>query len=980
MDGSGGPAGASWGLVPTWDGRPETFSHFLHEIKWSVSSSRKEDRALLGAKIIRKALQTGNPTLVQLLYKLDPSDFSTEKDLQKLIKFLEESPLNRQALPDAGNKIGGYYRRLRKRPGETVPAFLIREDRVHDEMHRALQRLLREKELDFDTYDVTVEELRNFCGFQKDQSLYYGNGEETEEETMSHTTEAPQAPQEEPRPASERTSTPRRPGQPFTPPPASMEPPSAKGATSSTTSDLPAPRGKDLLQRLMEKGLIPLAALDVIRGWMILEMSTQSDEERRLIRAATRNKLGYTDIKGALLSMYEEKAHRIPLEGPKGSGKSRAYFQEELYDWEENSEDITVNEADTFHAEDYGQDYDGSAAWWQDPWSQEAWWQSPAWNEGHFQDANWDAASQSIPEDSAPESNEAYAHLLKEQDEAEKSYNELQALMAENERNLQEARRAVAEAARDRGWSAGPQQRQQRFTSSYPGRGKGQHKSKGKPKGQVHYYEDAAWNTKGGKGMSSKGMKGYGNPKGYMNKGKYKDSYYMSAYNMYPITVEDAFDATGNHEMLRDGESIVDTGATATAGGQIAVQRLCTAVMNAQSSASMEVYTADRPWFRFGNGKWGRALFRVTLRCNNVEISIYSLPSPGVPVLTGMRDLIKLNAILNCSTGRCVINGNLIKLKMTSKRHLVLDYVKDIFMPMADPSDRAHETASSSVKPMEQRITVTNSNTQHRTGPPGMGPASNHFAEVHDLLMFSFHPVFSDVQDTSDSAVFSVFDVSAETKGQMAQHLNLSQQEIDFVLAADSASTTTVDPSSYHLTTDGIIDRHENRDEKDDARSPAGDFAGSQGLTRDFSRSQAQSKSQAKEDAVRRTAHPEGRQPRSSSQPRSMALSGRTFPKGTIQPLWQVDGMPELRVPHPVHSSSQCSRTNHEDRSASQCDGGITSPSCGWMGQERLDGFRLSPKKRSCRSTLGRASQKGPLGRRPMPRWQPRREFQNRST
>ena len=68
-----------------------------------------------------------------------------------------------------------------------------------------------------------------------------------------------------------------------------------------------------------------------------------------------------------------------------------------------------------------------------------------------FQDANWYATNPLIPENSAPESNEAYTHLLKEQDEAEKSYNELQALMAENKRNLQEARRAVAEAARNRG-------------------------------------------------------------------------------------------------------------------------------------------------------------------------------------------------------------------------------------------------------------------------------------------------------------------------------------------------------------------------------------------------------------------------------------------------------------------------------------------------------------------------------------------------
>ena len=41
-------------------------------------------------------------------------------------------------------------------------------------------------------------------------------------------------------------------------------------AGSASQSD-ESRRGKDLLERLMEKGLMPLAALDVIRGWMVLE-------------------------------------------------------------------------------------------------------------------------------------------------------------------------------------------------------------------------------------------------------------------------------------------------------------------------------------------------------------------------------------------------------------------------------------------------------------------------------------------------------------------------------------------------------------------------------------------------------------------------------------------------------------------------------------------------------------------------------------
>lgn len=460
MDGSGGPSGASWGIVPTWDGKPESFSHFLHEIRWTVKASKKEDRVLLGPKLIRKALQSGNPTLVQLLYKLEPSDFTTEDDLQKLIKFLEESPLNRQALPDAGNKIGSYYRRLRKRPMESVPAFLVREDRVHDEMLRALQRLLREKELQFDTYDVTIQELRDFCGFQGDQSLYYGRGDESEEE---HRSEA-SGQQESGQRTSERTPTPRGKGRSFS----TQQDPRSSKSSSSAASESPVTRGKDLLQRLMEKGLIPLAALDFIRGWMILEMSTQNDEERRLIRAATRNHLGYTEIKAALLSMYEEKAHRIPMD-PKGLGKARAYFGDGPYNGneEEAPMDGTAATFQAFQGDDQDYDNPDSPEWGPDPWLQDAWWQQPEWND----EDDWEAAQMASSKETA-EDTEAYAQLLREQEEAEQSFNELQALMEENQRNLWEARKAVSEAARDRGWNQGPQQRQPKFTSAYPGKGK----------------------------------------------------------------------------------------------------------------------------------------------------------------------------------------------------------------------------------------------------------------------------------------------------------------------------------------------------------------------------------------------------------------------------------------------------------------------------------------------------------------------------
>ena len=68
-------------------------------------------------------------------------------------------------------------------------------------------------------------------------------------------------------------------------------------------------------------------------------------------------------------------------------------------------------------------------------------------------------------------------------------------MLAENDRNLMEARRAVAAAARDRGWGS-VQQRQPKPTSTYMTKGK----SKGQPKGKkgAEMVEEANWVSSGG--------------------------------------------------------------------------------------------------------------------------------------------------------------------------------------------------------------------------------------------------------------------------------------------------------------------------------------------------------------------------------------------------------------------------------------------------------------------------------------------------
>ena len=87
------------------------------------------------------------------------------------------------------------------------------------------------------------------------------------------------------------------------------------------------------------------------------------------------------------------------------------------------------------------------------------------------------------------------------------------------------------------------------------------------------------------------------------------------------------FDSELFETVVLHADVVLDCGATETAGGVEAVQIL------------VEVNSLDRPWFRFANGHWGRALSRVWLLTPMGWISIYTLEAENVPVLAGMNVL-----------------------------------------------------------------------------------------------------------------------------------------------------------------------------------------------------------------------------------------------------------------------------------------------------------------------------------------------------
>ena len=121
--------GSSFNRVPSWDGRPETFFHYITEIKWHLAGTKSSERPYAAARLVRRILESDYPSLKSLAYKLDPANFTTEDAVTRLISFLEALPMNRQPIRDAGRQLSAYYRRLSRKPQETIPQFWLGKKR-----------------------------------------------------------------------------------------------------------------------------------------------------------------------------------------------------------------------------------------------------------------------------------------------------------------------------------------------------------------------------------------------------------------------------------------------------------------------------------------------------------------------------------------------------------------------------------------------------------------------------------------------------------------------------------------------------------------------------------------------------------------------------------------------------------------------------------------------------------------------------------
>lgn len=168
--------------------------------------------------------------------------------------------------------------------------------------------------------------------------------------------------------------------------------------------------------------------------------------------------------------------------------------------------------------------------------------------------------------------------------------------------------------------------------------------------------------------------------------------------------------AASTNSSLPRGSALLDCGATASSGPEESVKNLLNAILTVDRGASVSIAKYMRPYFRFGNGKWGQANYKVSIasRVSGQPRSfhMYCLPNPPefnekgfdrsnmVPVLVGMDHLSGRSSpesalIIDFHTGLSVESMNprpeVQQLPSNAKGHYVRDIVHYLTLGFSNP-------------------------------------------------------------------------------------------------------------------------------------------------------------------------------------------------------------------------------------------------------------------------------------------------------
>ena len=705
------------GVVPVWDGSARTWRRYTREVAWFVQGTAVHKRRYCASQLLGR-LQ-GPARLLAMSWSRPALD--SPSGTKVLLQKLAASPLVRKSLPNAAAICQQYFS-FRRAHQESIGNFLVRETLVHEEFTEALIRLHEEK--------LGISQEHRDFGLPADDTWSDGDWPESpwswwrgeDDYVDENDEEAPPDPERAP-PADDAGPGQGDSGEPGSGP---------TGGIPATTGSSPSHRGSDRQSRTFvpvreperpptgeaidEMSVADSFIMGVLRGWRLLQAAGLSAEEKRDILSTTRNSLDYEVVAAALQNLWDDQ-----LRGHRHRGQH----------------DLHLAETEANHPELFYQQDDD---WWED----DGWWSNDY--SGYYMndfgayedDVWWDewpgepgVAMTATPADD-PEMDEKIK-------EAQKAEHIAESLAAEANRSWTEAQRATQALRRDRGFGAvnmakggngggkcfvcgGNHFARECPDRRHPGLGKG--KGYGKYHNYVTTAPDMFYTSKGKNKSPFKGKKGMwldaqawtkGKSKG---KGKSKEpsravNAYAADYFVGGLELSDSLELhSANASVDKSHIGMLDCGATASAAPEAVVQGLITAVLAQDKGARIELDQSARPYFRFGNGRWGRALCRTHIRsevsgeCR--EFALYTLPNPSeynqshfeksslVPILIGM-DFLGASGVgmmIDFTTGLAMRTRDpqprIFNLEANKKGHFTLDVVQHLTCGHQNLHGQAH--------------------------------------------------------------------------------------------------------------------------------------------------------------------------------------------------------------------------------------------------------------------------------------------------
>ena len=300
--------------VPSWDGNSRSWRRYVKEISWYIGSTKAEQRRYIASKLISRL--TGSARLLAMSWT--QQEFEGEHGVLLLLRRFASSPLVRRSLPNAAAIMGEYFN-FKRRPGEAIAQFLVRETLGFEEFQEALLQLKAERDgvdpaaREFGLPSLTAEASPQTWSHQRWRD--WRSWQPHEHHDDGSQAGAPSSPQREDgyKPV---------PTEPPPEDPSSPKPPSQKSEPLDGAS-----RGG------FDGGVLgPMDTfiLDVLRGWRLLVAASLSPEEWRDVLATTGNKLEYLQISDALLTLWDEQ-----LGGNRGGHQTnygQAFVQQQWHD------------------------------------------------------------------------------------------------------------------------------------------------------------------------------------------------------------------------------------------------------------------------------------------------------------------------------------------------------------------------------------------------------------------------------------------------------------------------------------------------------------------------------------------------------------------------------------------------------------------------------------------------------------------------